>query len=124
MRNILSSILLLLFVTSCVNSNSSKKSSYKGPPMFILTEMNGRELEDLAYFTIHYDNTFELKLSDGTVYKYTPTKHFGNDPLCNILAVDDLGRNTAICIKKINGGEATIMLENEEMISNFKGYTR
>jgi len=95
---------------------------YQNPPKFALTEMNGRELEEKAYFTVKYDNTFELKLADGTIFKYVPYKHFGDEPLCNILARDKRGINTAICIKKLSGNKVKIMLENDEMISNFVGY--
>lgn len=96
-------------------------NEYQNPPKFLLTEMNGRELEDKAYFTVKYDNTFELKLEDGTVFKYIPYKHFGNEPLCNILARDEKLRDTAICIKKLTGNKVQIMLENEDMKSNFIG---
>ncbi len=129
MKRLLYLIFSMIILSSCLNTDkpsikSKTKSNYQGPPMFVLTEMNGRELEEKAYFTIKYDNTFELKIGDGTIYKYTPTKHFGSDPLCNILATDDLGRNTAICIKKLEGKNAIIMLESEDMISNFKGYAK
>lgn len=130
MRNLIFYTFITLSLISCVdssnknNSNSSVESSYQGPPMFVLTEMNGRELEEKAYFTIKYDNTFELKTGDGTIFKYIPTQHFGDDPLCNIVAIDDRGRNTAICIKKQIGLNVLIMLENDEMISNFKGYKK
>lgn len=96
-------------------------NEYQNPPKFLLTEMNGRELEDKAYFTVKYDNTFELKLEDGTVFNYIPYKHFGNEPLCNILARDEKLRDTAICIKKLTGNKVQIMLENEDMKSNFIG---
>src|SRR5690606_6926618 len=118
MKRIFFTILSLGFIFSCNNYDNNTKSdyptesSYQGPPMFVLTEMNGRELEEKAYFTIKYDNTFELKTGDGTIFKYTPTQHFGDDPLCNILATDDKGRNTAICIKKQTGLNVLIMLEN------------
>jgi len=130
MRNLIFYTFITLSFISCVdsnnknNSNSSVESSYQGPPMFVLTELNGRELEESAYFTIKYDNTFELKTGDGAIFKYTPTQHFGDDPLCNIVAKDDRGRNTAICIKKQSGLNVLIMLENDEMISNFKGYKK
>ncbi|GGG46583.1 hypothetical protein [Bizionia arctica] len=130
MRKIFVTILILGFAFSCDNSDKKTKTNYptesgpQGPPTFILTEMNGRELEEKAYFTIKYDNTFELKTGDGTIFKYTPTQHVGHDPLCNILATDNLGRNTAICIKKQSGLNVIIMLENDEMISNFKGYKK
>lgn len=118
-------VLLLIFTTiilcSCLN-NSKNEKQYSGPPKFVLTEMNGRELEEKAFFTIKYDNTFILELADGTSYNYTPTQHVGSDPLCNILATDDLGRSTAICMKKLTGQNFELMLENDEMISNFKGY--
>ncbi len=110
-------------------SDSSKKDtsiekSYQNPPMFVLTELNGRELEEYAYFTIKFDNTFELKTGDGAIFNYIPTQHVGSDSLCNIVATDDRGRNTAICIKKLSGNNAMIMLENNEMISNFKGFRK
>jgi hypothetical protein len=132
MKKILTSILALILLLGCMNSsnknnsdsNSTIKSSYQGPPMFVLTELNGRELEEKAYFTIKYDNTFEFKTGDGTIFKYIPTQHVGSDPLCNIVATDNRGRNTAICIKKLSGMNVMIMLENDEMISNFKGYKR
>jgi hypothetical protein len=124
MKIIITSILILILLFGCVNSNntnSTVKISNQGPPMFELTELNGRELEEKAYFTIKYDNTFELKTGDGTIFKYTPTQHFGSDPLCNIVATDNRGRTTAICIKQLTGINVMIMLENDEMISNFKG---
>ena len=124
MKKKLTLIFTVIILFSCSDTKSSKKSSYNGPPMFVLTVMNGRELEEQAYFTIKYDNTFELKLGDGTIFTYIPTKHFGSDPLCNITATDNLGRNTAICIKKTGNKEAIIMLENKDMVSNFKGYVR
>ena len=130
MKKILFTILISGFALSCINSDKknepdfSTKSSYQGPPMFVLTELNGRELEEQAYFTIKYDNTFELKTGDDAIFNYIPTQHFGDDPLCNILAKDDKGRNTAICIKKQSGVNVLIMLENDEMISNFKGYKK
>jgi len=130
MKKIFITILILGFTFSCNNSNKKTESnyptesSYQGPPMFVLTEMNGRELEEKAYFTIKYDNTFELKTGDGTIFKYTPTQHVGSDPLCNIVATDNRGRNTAICIKTLPGMKVIIMLENDEMISNFKGYKK
>ncbi len=102
--------------------NNYKSDEIQSPPKFVLTEMNGRELEEKAFFTIKYDNTFELKLADGTIFKYVPYKHFGDEPLCNILARDKRGLNTAICIKKLSGNKVKIMLENDEMISNFTGY--
>ncbi|WP_415374553.1 hypothetical protein [Patiriisocius sp. Uisw_017] len=117
--------LFLLFTTiilsSCLNGPKTE-TKYSGPPKFVLTEMNGRELEEDAYFTIKYDNTFILELADGTTFNYTPTQLVGSDPLCNILATDDLGRSTAICMKKLTGQKFELMLENDEMISNFKGY--
>ncbi|WP_299394224.1 hypothetical protein [uncultured Gelidibacter sp.] len=103
---------------------NSNNNNYGDPPMFVLTEMNGRELEEKAYFTVKSDNTLELKTGDGAIFRYTPTQHFGDDPLCNILATDDRGRNTAICIKPQSGMDVIIMLENDEMKSNFKGYKR
>jgi hypothetical protein len=130
MKKIFFTILISGFALSCIDSNKKNKSdfstesSYQGPPMFVLTEMNGRELKENAYFTIKYDNTFELKTGDGTIFNYTPYQHFGDDPLCNILAKDDRDRNTAICIKKQVGHNVLIMLENDEMISNFKGYKK
>lgn len=122
--------LLVIFIASKCESSADDNSinntdiGYQGPPTFVLTEMNGRELEEEAYFIINYDNTFELKTGDGTIFKYTPTQHLGDDPLCNILATDGRGRNTAICIKKRTGLNMVIMLENNEMISNFKGYKK
>jgi hypothetical protein len=130
MKKIFITIFTLAFAFNCIDSynknksDSSIESSYQGPPMFVLTEMNGRELEEEAYFTIKYDNTFELKTGDGAIFNYIPTQHFGDDPLCNILANDDRGRKTAICIKKESGLNVLIMLENDEMISNFKGYKK
>ncbi len=124
MKKIAILLLTLILSSGCSDPKSATKNSYNGPPMFVLTEMNGKELEEQAFFTIKYDNTFELKLGDGTIFKYTPTKHFGSDPLCNITATDNLGRNTVICIKKLGDKKAMIMLENEDMISNFKGYVR
>ena len=118
---ILAVIAIFYFIGS---NNSSTKSSHKGPPTFVLTELNGRELEENAYFTIKYDQTFELKTGDGTIFKYTATQHVGSDPLCNIVAVDNLGRNTAICMKKTGSTSITVMLENDEMISNFKGHLK
>jgi len=105
-----------------LNETESTTNRYQGPPKFVLTEMNGRELENKAFFTIQYDNNFKLELDDGTIFTYKPTNHFGDDPLCNILANDDLGRKTAICIKKLDGLNVMIMLENDDMKSNFKGY--
>lgn len=130
LKKIFITILTLGLTISCINSNKktdsnfTTESSYEGPPMFVLTEMNGRELEEKAYFTINYDNTFELKTSDGAIFTYTPTQHVGNDPLCNIVATDNRGRNTAICIKTLSELNVIIMLENNEMISNFKGYKK
>ena len=124
-------LIIVVFLYSIGNSksDSSKKDtpiekSYQKPPMFVLTELNGRELEEYAYFKIKYDNTFELKTGDGAIFNYIPTQHVGSDPLCNIVATDDRGRNTAICIKKLSGNNVMIMLENDEMISNFKGFRK
>ncbi len=121
MKKILLLIFTAIILCSCLNNSKSEKQ-YSGPPKFVLTEMNGRELEEKAFFTIKYDNTFILELADGTIYNYTPTQHIGTDPLCNILATDDLGRSTAICMKKLTGKNFELMLENDEMLSNFKGY--
>jgi hypothetical protein len=121
-------VLLIIAVKSTKSSSSQKtpsnEKSYKGPPMFVLTELNGKELEEKSYFTIKYDNTMELKTGDGKIFKYIPIQHVGSDPLCNIVATDDFGRNTAICIKKTSETNSMIMLENSEMTSNFKGYVR
>lgn len=118
-------VILYYFTFNDVGKSSNNEENVnKEPPIFVLTEMNNRELEEEAYFTIKYDNTFELKTGDGTIFKYTPTSHFGDDPLCNILAKDDRGRNTAICIKNLGGLNVMIMLENDEMISNFKGHKK
>jgi len=128
MKTIIASILFVNIIfnyTPTIEKFTSVEqfiNEYQNPPKFLLTEMNGRELEGKAYFTVKYDNTFELKLEDGTVFKYIPYKHFGDEPLCNILARDKRGINTAICIKKISGNKVEIMLENDEMISNFVGY--
>jgi len=121
MKKALFLIVTTIILSSCLNGPKSG-TKYSGPPKFVLTEMNGRELEEDAYFTIKYDNTFILELADGTNFNYTPTQHVGSDPLCNILATDDLGRSTAICMKKLSGRNFELMLENNEMISNFKGY--
>ena len=115
-------LIIILYIIGSNETSNGVVSDYDGPPKFVLTEMNGRELEDEAYFTVFYDNTFELELYDGTIYKYIPTQHIGSDPLCNIVATDNHGRTTAICIKKLSGNEVMIMLENDEMISNFKGH--
>lgn len=114
-------VVTTIILSSCFNNSKSEKE-YSGPPKFVLTEMNGRVLEENAYFTIKYDNTFILELADGTIFNYIPTQHVGSDPLCNIIATDDLGRNTAICMKKLSGKNFELMLENDEVISNFKGY--
>ena len=118
---------IIVFILISISSSSDKKdynNSQSEPPVFILTEMNGRELEENANFIVNNDNTMELKTSDGSVFKYTPTQHVGDDPLCNILALDNRGRNTAICIKTLDKRNVIIMLENNEMKSNFKGYKK
>lgn len=120
-------LLIFIYVTSCVGIGGEKTThketkSPKGPPTFVLTELNGRKLEENAVFVMNYDNTMELKLADGSVFRYVPKQHFGDDPLCNILANDNKGRRTAICIKPQSGLNVIIMLENDEMISNFKGF--
>lgn len=115
------SLLVVIAISSCIDNSKSEKK-YSGPPKFVLTEMNGRELEENAYFTIKYDNTFILEIADGTTFNYIPTQHVGSDPLCGILATDDFNRNTAICMKKLSERDFELMLENDVMISNFKGY--
>ncbi|SKB51805.1 hypothetical protein SAMN05660776_1572 [Salegentibacter holothuriorum] len=128
--SIINLFMVISFFTSTVTGDISKdkitinynSDEIQRPPKFVLTEINGRELEERAFFTIKYDNTFELKLSDGTIFKYVPYKHFGDEPLCNIAAKDKRGLITAICIKKLSGNKVKIMIENDEMISNFKGY--
>ena len=56
MKKILIAIWTLVLVFNYVDSNNKKnpnlstEQTYKGPPMFVLTEMNGRELEQEAYF--------------------------------------------------------------------------
>lgn len=128
MKTLIASILILNIIFNYTPTIEKFKiveqinNEYQNPPKFLLTEINGRELEDNAYFTIKYDNTFELKLADGTIFKYVPYKHFGDEPLCNILARNKSGRNTAICIKKLTGNKDQIMLENDDMKSNFFGY--
>jgi hypothetical protein len=125
MKNILKFLLFTIFI-SCANNVQNEikqKQTYVSPPTFVLTEMNGRELEEKAYFTINYDNTFELKTANNKTFKYLPYQHFGDEPLCNILAKDFRDITTAICIKNKSNSKVLIMIENDK-ISNFKGYRK
>lgn len=120
--------LLLTITTSCLITGKNEKetlqnNTFTEPPTFVLTEMNGRKLEENAYFTINYDNTLVLKTADNKTFKYIPYKHFGDEPLCNILAKDFRDENTAICIKVESNSNVLIMIENDK-ITNFKGYRK
>lgn len=120
------SVVVLMIITDKIFSGSdvayNKISNDNKPPKFMLTEMNGRELEGYATFVVQYDNVFKLRLDDGTTFTYTPYQHSGSDPLCNIRANDNFGKKTTICIKKLSGNNIMLTLENVGMASIFKGY--
>lgn len=73
MKKAVFTISIITLVFSFVSSNTIEdsdfpsKNSYQSPPMFVLTEMNGLELDEKVYFTLNYDKNFELITCDRTV---------------------------------------------------------
>ena len=113
-------LLIIVFLIYGMNINAK---SFDPPTTFkfVLTHLNGRQLERNAYFYCGDSNPFKLDLRDGKApFKYYISGGLGE--MCGLYGKDQYGKAVSICITKLNGDKTEVEIKYTDRTMRFTGY--
>jgi len=110
--------ILLIFTVNYAYSIKPPTKSY----VFILTHLENIKLKTSARFIAGDTNNWTLDLRNGNKIYYTITGRVGNNPMCGLTAIDNLGDVCAICITKLSGDKVEIELKYRTRTFRYYGY--
>lgn len=120
MRKLATILFLSVFLAPTINAEANgtpPTTTFK----FVLTHLNGRELERNAYFYCGDTNPFKLDLRDGKApFKYYISGGLG--AMCGLYGEDQYGKSVSICITKLSGDKTEVEIKYTNKTMRFTGY--
>ena len=122
MNKLFFSVLFLTLVAPVLISSKAELSADSQTTFkFVLTHMNGRELERNAYFYCGDTNPFILDLKDGKpTFKFYISGSIGD--MCGLYGKDQYDKSVSICLTKLSGDNTEVEIKYTDRTLRFIGY--